>query len=185
MNIESLITDLAFILLLGAVVTVLFKWLKQPVVLGYIVAGFLASPNFTWLPSVTTLENIDFWAEIGIVVLLFSLGLEFSFKKLVNSGGSAVVTAIIIVAGMMCAGFTVGHILHFNFINSLFLGGMLSMSSTTIILKAFTDMGLRQQKFASQVLADAIAVAPVADDAAGVELLDIDELKVKVLITQN
>ena len=153
MNIESLITDLAFILLLGAIVTVLFKWLRQPVVLGYIVAGFLASPNFTWLPSVTTLENIDFWAQIGIVVLLFSLGLEFSFKKLVNSGGSAVVTAIIIVAGMMCAGFTVGHILHFNFINSLFLGGMLSMSSTTIILKAFTDMGLRQQKFASQVLA--------------------------------
>mgnify|MGYP000755883282 FL=1 len=70
MNIESLITDLAFILLLGAVVTILFKWLRQPVVLGYIVAGFLASPNFTWLPSVNTLENIDFWAEIGIVVLL-------------------------------------------------------------------------------------------------------------------
>ncbi len=153
MNIESLITDLAFILLLGAAVTVLFKWLRQPVVLGYIVAGFLASPNFTWLPSVNTLENIDFWAELGIVVLLFSLGLEFSFKKLVNSGGSAIVTAMIIVAGMMCAGFAVGHILHFNFINSLFLGGMLSMSSTTIILKAFTDMGLRQQKFASQVLA--------------------------------
>lgn len=153
MNIESLITDLAFILLLGAVVTILFKWLRQPVVLGYIVAGFLASPNFTWLPSVNTLENIDFWAEIGIVVLLFSLGLEFSFKKLANSGGSAIVTALVIVAGMMCAGFTVGHVLHFNFINSLFLGGMLSMSSTTIILKAFTDMGLRQHKFASQVLA--------------------------------
>ncbi len=153
MNVESLITDLAFILLLGAIVTVLFKWLKQPVVLGYIVAGFLASPNFTLLPSVNTLENIDFWAEIGIVVLLFSLGLEFSFKKLVNSGVSAVVTALIIVSGMMCAGIVVGHILHFNFINSLFLGGMLSMSSTTIIIKAFTDMGLRQQKFASQVLA--------------------------------
>ena len=153
MNIESLISDLAFILLLGAVVTVLFKWLKQPVVLGYIVAGFLASPNFKPLPSVTTLENIDFWAELGIVVLLFSLGLEFSFKKLVNSGGSAVVTALIIVSGMMCAGIVVGHVLDFNFINSLFLGGMLSMSSTTIIIKAFTDMGLRQQKFASQVLA--------------------------------
>lgn len=153
MNIESLITDLAFILLLGAVVTILFKWLRQPVVLGYIVAGFLASPNFTLLPSVNTMENIDFWAEIGIVVLLFSLGLEFSFKKLANSGGSAVVTALIIVSGMMCAGFTIGHVLNFNFINSLFLGGMLSMSSTTIILKAFTDMGLRQQKFASQVLA--------------------------------
>ncbi|MGM9845054.1 MAG: cation:proton antiporter [Muribaculaceae bacterium] len=153
MSIESLITDLAFILLMGAIVTVVFKWLKQPVVLGYIVAGFLASPNFTYIPSVTTAENIDFWAEIGIVVLLFSLGLEFSFKKLMSSGGSAVVTALIIVTGMMGVGFVVGRLMHFNTINSLFLGGMLSMSSTTIILKAFTDMGLRQQKFASQVLA--------------------------------
>ncbi len=153
MHVESLITDLAFILLLGAVVTVLFKWMRQPVVLGYIVAGFLASPHFTLLPSVTMVENIDFWAEIGIVVLLFSLGVEFSFKKLVNSGGSAIVTALIIVTGMMVAGFTVGRILDFNNINSLFLGGMLSMSSTTIIIKAFNDMGLRQQKFASLVLA--------------------------------
>lgn len=153
MHIEGLITDLAFILLLGAVVTVLFKWIKQPVVLGYIVAGFLASPHFEYLPSVTTEENIEFWAQIGIVVLLFSLGLEFSFKKLLNSGGSAVVTALIIVAGMMCAGFFVGQALDFNYINSLFLGGMLCMSSTTIIIKAFTDMGLRQKKFASLVLA--------------------------------
>ena len=153
MSIESLISDLAFILLLGAIVTVLFKWIKQPVVLGYIVAGFLASPHFTYLPSVTTEANIDFWAEIGIVVLLFSLGLEFSFKKLVNTGASAVVTALIIVAGMMGAGFAVGSMLHFSTINSLFLGGMLSMSSTTIIIKAFTDLGLRQKKFASMVLA--------------------------------
>jgi len=153
MEIQGLISDLAFILLLGAVVTVLFKWIKQPVVLGYIVAGFLASPHFEYLPSVTTEENIDFWAQIGIVVLLFSLGLEFSFRKLVNSGGSAVVTAMIIVSGMMCAGFAVGHLMHMNYINSLFLGGMLSMSSTTIIIKAFTDMGLRQKKFASLVLA--------------------------------
>lgn len=153
MNIESLITDLAFILLLGAVVTLLFKWIKQPVVLGYIVAGFLASPNFTLLPSVTTEANIDFWAEIGIIVLLFSLGLEFSFKKLANSGPSAIVTALIIVSGMMGAGFAIGTAMGFSTINSLFLGGMLSMSSTTIIIKAFTDMGLRQKKFASQVLA--------------------------------
>lgn len=153
MNVEGLISDLAFILLMGAVVTVLFKWIKQPVVLGYIVAGFLASPHFEYLPSVTTEENIDFWAQIGIVVLLFSLGLEFSFRKLLNSGGSAVVTALIIVGGMMCAGFAVGHVLKFNSINCLFLGGMLSMSSTTIIIKAFTDMGLRQKKFASMVLA--------------------------------
>lgn len=153
MDIEGLITDLAFILLLGAVVTILFKWIKQPVVLGYIVAGFLASPHFKYIPSVSTEANIDFWAEIGIVVLLFSLGLEFSFKKLVNSGGSAVVTALIIVSGMMGAGFVVGNAMGFTFINSLFLGGMLSMSSTTIIIKAFNDLGLRQRKFTSLVLA--------------------------------
>ena len=86
-NIEGLISDLAVIMIRGAVTTLLFKWLKQPVVLGYIVAGFLASPHFTYLPSVTTEANIDFWAQIGIVVLLFSLGLEFSFRKLMNAGG--------------------------------------------------------------------------------------------------
>lgn len=152
-NVEGLIRDLAFILILGAVTTLLFKWLKQPVVLGYIVAGFLASPHFEYLPSVTTEDNIEFWAQIGIVVLLFSLGLEFSFKKLVNAGGSAVVTALFIVCGMMGAGFVVGHLLGFSHINSLFLGGMLSMSSTTIIIKAFTDLNLRHRKFASLVFA--------------------------------
>lgn len=152
-GVESLISDLAFILILGAVTTLLFKFLKQPVVLGYIVAGFLASPHFMYLPSVTTEANIEFWAQIGIVILLFSLGIEFSFKKLVNAGGSAVVTALIIVAGMMGVGFAVGTLLGFSTINSLFLGGMLSMSSTTIIIKAFTDMNLRQKKFASLVFA--------------------------------
>lgn len=153
MNIESLISDLAFILILGALTTVLFKWMKQPVVLGYIVAGFLASPNFEYLPSVTSEANIEFWAQIGIVILLFALGLEFSFKKLVNAGGSAVVTALIIVTGMMCAGFLIGHILGFSNINCLFLGGMLSMSSTTIIIKAFNDLGIQHKKFASLVFA--------------------------------
>lgn len=153
LQVDNLVSDLAFILLLGAVVTVLFKWIKQPVVLGYIVAGFLASPHFEYLPSVTTESNIEFWAQLGIVVLLFSLGLEFSFKKLLNVGGSAIVTALIIVIGMMATGFAVGHLLHFSHINSLFLGGMLSMSSTTIIIKAFTDLNLRQKKFASLVFA--------------------------------
>ena len=152
-QVEHLISDLAFILLLGAVVTVLFKWMKQPVVLGYIVAGFLASPHFYYLPSVTTESNIEFWAQLGIVVLLFSLGLEFSFKKLIGVGGSAVVTALIIVLGMMVTGFVIGHVLHFSGMNSLFLGGMLSMSSTTIIIKAFNDLGLKQKKFASLVFA--------------------------------
>lgn len=153
MHIETLIKDLAFILILGGVTTVLFKWLKQPVVLGYIVAGFLASPNFEYLPSVTSEENIEFWAQLGIVVLLFSLGIEFSFKKLVNAGGSAVVTALIIVTGMMGVGFAAGHMLGFSHINSLFLGGMLSMSSTTIIIKAFNDLGIQHKKFASLVFA--------------------------------
>lgn len=153
LHIDSLIGDLAFILILGAVTTIIFKLLRQPVVLGYIVAGFLASPNFQYLPSVTTESNIEFWAQIGIIVLLFSLGLEFSFKKLVNAGGSAVVTALIIVCGMMGVGYCIGRLMDFSFINSLFLGGMLSMSSTTIIIKAFTDLGIRQRKFASLVFA--------------------------------
>ena len=153
MHSEGLIADLALILLLGAVVTILFKKLKQPVVLGYILAGFLASPKFEYLPSIAHSANIDFWAELGIVVLMFTLGLEFSFKKLLNSGSSAVTTALIIITGMTFAGFGVGHLLGLDSINSIFLGGMLSMSSTTIILKAFTDLGLKQKKFASLVLA--------------------------------
>ena len=150
---NGLIADLAWVLLLGAVVTLLFKKLKQPVVLGYILAGFLASPKFVYLPSISNLDNIEFWAELGIVVLMFTLGLEFSFKKLVRSGSSAIVTALIIITGMVLAGFGVGKLLKLDFINCIFLGGMISMSSTTIILKALTDLGLRQKKFATLVLA--------------------------------
>lgn len=150
---NGLIADLAWILLLGAIVTLLFKKLKQPVVLGYILAGFLASPKFVYLPSISNLENIEFWADLGIVVLMFTLGLEFSFKKLMNSGSSAVITALIIICGMTFAGFGVGKLLHLNSINCIFLGGMISMSSTTIILKTLSDLGMRQKKFASLVLA--------------------------------
>lgn len=152
-NTNGLILDLAWILVLAAIATLVFKKLKQPVVLGYILAGFLASPNFVYLPSISNLENIEVWADLGIVVLMFSLGLEFSFKKLLNSGSSAIITALIIIVGMTMAGFGVGYMLHLNPINCVFLGGMISMSSTTIILKAFTDLGLKQQKFASMVLA--------------------------------
>ena len=151
--INSLIGDLALILMLGAVTTVLFKWLKQPVVLGYIVAGFIASPHFDLFPSVTHGENIEFWAQLGIIVLLFSLGLEFSFKKLLNVGGSAVVTASIIVLGMIGFGFIVGKLMGFGLVDSLFLGGMLSMSSTTIILKALTDLNMRQRRFVPMIFA--------------------------------
>lgn len=149
---NGLIGDLAWVLLLGAIVTLLFKKLKQPVVLGYILAGFLASPKFIYLPTISNAENIEFWADLGIVVLMFSLGLEFSFKKLLNSGSSAIVTTLIIITGMTLAGFGVGKLLHFNTINCIFLGGMISMSSTTIIMKALNDLGLKTKKFATLVL---------------------------------
>ena len=153
LDINSLISDLALILVLGAIATVIFKILKQPVVLGYIVAGFLASPHFALLPSVVSEANIEFWAQIGIIVLLFSLGLEFSFKKLVDVGGSAILTALIIVLGMMSLGCVVGKFLGYGLVNSIFLGGMLSMSSTTIIIKALTDLNMRQRRFVPMTFA--------------------------------
>ena len=145
---ESLLSDLALILIFGAISTVVFKRLRQPLVLGYIVAGFLVGPHFLYVPSVTDEANIDFWAQIGIVVLLFSLGLEFSFKKLLNVGGSAMITATSCVVGMLLVGLGLGRLMDFSFINSLFLGAMLSMSSTTIVIKALTDLNMRQRRFA-------------------------------------
>lgn len=153
LNINLLINDLALILVLAAIASLVFKLLKQPAVLGYIVAGFLASPHFAFLPSVSSHENIEFWAQIGIIVLLFSLGLEFSFKKLLKVGGTAVLTALIIVVGMMGSGYLVGKLLGLDAINSIFLGGMISMSSTTIIIKALDDLNLRQHKFVPGVFA--------------------------------
>ena len=150
-HLNTLISDLALILVVAGVTTLLFKWLKQPVVLGYIVAGFLVGPHFSFFPTVSDLANINIWSEIGIIVLLFSFGLEFSFRKLVNVGGSAVITAAVIVVGMMLLGYAAGRILHFTYLDSVFLGGMLSMSSTTIIIKAFTDLNMRKQKFTSIV----------------------------------
>ena len=153
LHFQSLIYDLALILTLAAAATIIFKLLKQPVVLGYIVAGFIASPHFAFLPSVREEGNIEFWAQIGIIVLLFSLGLEFSFKKLINAGGSAIATALIIVLGMMGTGFIIGKSMGFTSVNSIFMGAMLSMSSTTIILKALTDLNMRHLKFVPGVFA--------------------------------
>lgn len=150
-TIQPLITDLALILMLAGVVTLLFKKLRQPVVLGYIVAGFLASPNFHYLPSIADPENIDIWAQIGIIVLLFTLGLEFNFKKLLNVGGTAFTTALTVAIGMIAIGYMAGQLLDFTVFDSIFLGAMLSMSSTMIIIKAFNDLGMRQQKFTQMV----------------------------------
>lgn len=152
-SIESGFSDLALILLVAGVMSVIFKRLKQPVVLGYIVAGFLIGPHFDYFLTISDEKSVDFWAQVGILFLLFSLGLEFSFKKLMHAGGSAAVTALVVVAGMMSIGYLAGRIMGFTFISSLFLGGMLSMSSTTIILKALTDLNLMHRRFTSQVLA--------------------------------
>lgn len=149
-HLDPIISDLALILAVAGITTLIFKWLKQPVVLGYVVAGFLCSGNFL-LEGVSDMANVDLWAEIGIIFLLFSLGLEFSFKKLMNVGGPALITALVIIVGMMFTGFMAGRALGWTSTDSVFLGGMLSMSSTTIIIKAFDDLGLRSQKFTSLV----------------------------------
>ena len=147
-----MISDLAVILIAAGVVTVLFKWLKQPVVLGYIVAGILAGPAVPFLPTVADTANIKIWADIGVIFLLFAMGLEFSFRKLMSVGSTAVVAAVVIVSGMMFLGYTAGNLMGFSHITSIFLGGMLSMSSTAVVFKSFDDLGLREQKFAGVVL---------------------------------
>lgn len=149
---ENLIADLALILISAGIVTLIFKRLKQPIVLGYIVAGFLAGPHMPYTPSVSSVESIETWANIGVIFLMFTLGLEFSFKKIVKMGMGPVIAACCVMVCMISVGSGVGHMFGWSSMNSLFLGGMLAMSSTTIIYKAFDDLGLRQQKFAGEVL---------------------------------
>lgn len=149
---EPLIVDLALILICAGVMTLIFKRLKQPLVLGYIVAGFLASPNMPYMPSVTDLENVHLWSDIGVIFLLFALGLEFSFKKIMKMGSAPIIAACSIILCMMMVGMFTGYLFGWSQMDCIFLGGMLAMSSTTIIFKAFDDMGLRQQQFASMVL---------------------------------
>ena len=151
-ELPPMIADLALILMVAGVVTLIFKRLKQPLVLGYIVAGFLVSPNMTYTPSAVDMANVHLWADIGVMFLLFSLGLDFSFKKILKMGASPVISAITIIFCMMMLGIVVGHVFGWGKMDCIFLGGMLAMSSTTIIYKAFDDLGLRQQQFAGMVM---------------------------------
>ncbi len=151
-QLQPLIADLALILICAGVMTLLFKSLKQPIVLGYIVAGFLASPNMPYMPSVTDGHGIHLWSEIGVIFLLFSLGLEFSFKKILKMGAAPIIAAIAIILGMMYVGSFTGSLFGWSDMDCIYLGGMLAMSSTTIIFKAFDDMGLRKERFAGLVL---------------------------------
>ena len=151
-GIPPLIQDLTLILSAAGIVTLLFKKLKQPLVLGYIVAGFLVSPQMPYLMSVIDKEDIQIWADIGVLFLLFSLGLDFSFKKILKMGMSPVISALTIVFCMMTLGVGVGYSFGWRQMDCIFLGGMMAMSSTTIIYKAYSDLGLRQQSFAGLVM---------------------------------
>ena len=151
-ELEPMMADLALILICASAMTLLFKYLKQPLVLGYIVAGFLASPNMPYMPSVTDMEGVHLWSDIGVVFLLFALGLEFSFRKILRMGAAPIIAACSVIFGMMLVGVFTGHAFGWQKMDCIYLGGMLAMSSTTIIFKAFDDMGLRQKNFASLVL---------------------------------
>ena len=151
-ELAPLIEDLALILFSAGVITLLFKKLKQPLVLGYIVAGFLASPHLSYTPSVVDSENVHLWADIGVIFLLFALGLEFSFKKIVKVGGSAIIAACTIIFCMIFLGVSVGTLFAWSRMDCLFLGGMLAMSSTTIIYKAFADLDLFNKQFTQLVM---------------------------------
>ena len=145
--------DLAVILITAGVITVVFKWLKQPLVLGYILAGFFIGPYFPWFPAVQDTANVHVWSDIGIVFLMFALGLEFSIKKLKKVGGTGAITALTELAIMFLIGNSVGHLLGFKSMDCIFLGCMMSISSTAIIIKSFDDLRLKQQKFTSTVTA--------------------------------
>lgn len=165
-NLQQLIIDLALILGAAGLITLIFKKLKQPLVLGYIIAGLLISPNFKLFPTITDVESVQVWADIGVIFLLFSLGLEFSFKKLVKVGPTAGITGIFEVSLMLLTGYITGRLLGWSLMDSIFLGGIISISSTTIIIRAFEELGVKTQKFAGSVLG-----VLVIEDLAAVLLL--------------
>ncbi len=166
MNLDSLITDLALLLIVAGVVTLIFKKLKQPVVLGYIVAGFLISPNFEYMPTIVDQADITIWAEMGVIFLMFGLGLEFSFKKIATVGGSAFTVAVTVMAAMIIIGAGVGDLMGWGKMDCIFLGGMISMSSTMIILKSYEEYNLKKEKFTQLILS-----ALILEDIAGIFMM--------------
>lgn len=165
-HLHFLILDLALILTVASIVTILFKKIKQPVVLGYIVAGFLISPNFEWLPTVIDSENITVWADIGIVFLMFAIGLEFNFHKIAEVGRGAIIIAATVITAMITIGYSLGQLLGMEPMDAIFLGCMLSMSSTMIVLKSFEELRLKKHKFTNLVIG-----ALVIEDIAGIFMM--------------
>ncbi len=161
-HLQPLISDLGLILITAAVAVLLFKKIKQPLVLGYLIAGFLAGNHFDFFPSVKDIKSVEVWAEIGVIFLLFSLGLEFSFKKLMKVGGTASITTFTQVITMIVIGYLVGRWMGWKSMDCIFLGVILSISSTTIILKTFDELGVKTQKFAGIVIGSLIVQDIVA-----------------------
>ncbi|HTM99653.1 MAG TPA: cation:proton antiporter [Pedobacter sp.] len=183
-HLPVLIADLGLILAAAGIITLLFKKIKQPLVLGYILAGLLVGPHLDFFPTISDYKSINIWGEIGVIFLLFSLGLEFSFKKLVKVGGSASITAIVKVVFLILAGYGVGMAMGWSNMDSLFLGGILSISSTMITIKAFEELGIKHKKFAGLVFGvliveDLVAILllvmfstlAVSQQSAGTEML--------------
>ena len=167
-ELPRLIIDLAYILIVAGAVTIIFKKLRQPLVLGYIVAGFLAGPHMTYTPSVMDSTSISNWSQIGVIFLMFTLGLEFSFRRIIKMGLQPIIAALLVMSCMISVGSEVGWLFGWSDMDRLFLGGMLAMSSTTIIYKAFDDLGLRLQRFASKVLS-----VLILEDILGILLMVI------------
>ena len=165
-TIHSLIVDLTLITIYAGIITLIFKKLKQPTVLGYILAGIIAGPFFNFLPTVNDRENLTIWADIGVIFLLFGLGLEFSFNKMVNVGKAAMITATANIFFLLFLGYNTGLLLGWSTMDSFFLGSMISMSSTTIIIKAFDDLNIKRQKFT-----DLVFGVLVVEDIVGILLL--------------
>ena len=141
-----MVQDLYILMITAAVVSIVFKFLKQPVVLGYIVAGVLVGPHL-YGHTIVNADNVKAWGDIGVLFVLFCIGLEFRLKNLISSGKVAAVGSLTIIVGMMVLGYLVGWDANFDMVNSLFLAGMLCMSSTTIVMKAIDETGMRKERF--------------------------------------
>ncbi len=168
MHIPVLISDLAVMLITAGLATILFKRLKQPLVLGYVLAGFLISSYFPFFPTVQDTASIATWSEIGIIFLMFHLGLEFNLHKMATVGSTAIITVFVKDGGTFILGFATGRLLGFDMMDSVFLGGMLSMSSTIITIKAFEELGMKGKRFTELVFGTL-----VMEDVVGIFMMVI------------
>ncbi|MGC2871890.1 cation:proton antiporter [Ihubacter sp. mB4P-1] len=152
MHLPHMITDVAVMLLTAGIITIIFKKIKQPLILGYILAGFLISPFFPMFFTAEDTESINLWSEIGVIILMFHIGLEFNLHKLARMGGTAIISAIVKMAGVLLTGYVLGIFMGFSSINSIFLGVMLSISSTAVIQKSFEELGVKSEKYSQLVM---------------------------------